>query len=88
MRADGVYVAHEKAKPYKAMIRVNGQSIPMEVDTGSAFTICDAKCWKSIGCPRLRKTNVSVRSFTGHEVRLKGEAKVKLSAAWELNMSH
>ncbi|KRY56478.1 Uncharacterized protein T03_3767 [Trichinella britovi] len=74
--ADGIYAVKERAHNFEVTVKINGKSIRMELDTGAAVTIVTPECWKSIGSPKLNRATVMLRSFTGHQVNLKGETMV------------
>ncbi|KRZ81929.1 Uncharacterized protein T08_655, partial [Trichinella sp. T8] len=74
--ADGIYAVKERAHNFEVTVKINGKSIRMELDTGGAVTIVTPECWKSIGSPKLNRATVMLRSFTGHQVNLKGETMV------------
>ncbi|XP_003369038.1 reverse transcriptase family protein [Trichinella spiralis] len=74
--ADGIYAVKERAHNFEVTVKINGKSTRMELDTGAAVTIVTPECWKSIGSPKPKRATVMLRSFTGHEVKLKGETMV------------
>ncbi|KRZ10689.1 Uncharacterized protein T11_7653 [Trichinella zimbabwensis] len=74
--ADGIYAVKERAHNFEVTVKINGKSTRMEQDTGAAVTIVTPECWKSIGSLKLKRATVMLRSFTGHEVNLKGETLV------------
>ncbi|OUC46564.1 putative zinc knuckle, partial [Trichinella nativa] len=74
--ADGIYAVKECAHDFEVTVKINGKSTRMELDTGAAVTTVTPECWKSIGSPKLKRATVMLRSFTGHEVNLKGETMV------------
>ncbi|OUC45237.1 zinc knuckle, partial [Trichinella nativa] len=74
--ADGIYAVKERAHSFEVTVKINGKSTRMELDTGAAVTIVTPECWKSIGSLKLKRVPVMLRSFTGHEVNLKGETMV------------
>ncbi|KRX53184.1 Uncharacterized protein T09_4613 [Trichinella sp. T9] len=74
--ADGIYAVKERAHDFEVTVKINGKSTRMKLDTGAAVTIVTPECWKSIGSPKLKRATVMLRSFTGHEVNLKGETMV------------
>ncbi|KRX51535.1 Uncharacterized protein T09_14668, partial [Trichinella sp. T9] len=76
LHADGIYAVKERAHNFEVTVKINGKSTRMELDTGAAVTIVTPECWKSIGSPKLKRATVMLRSFTGHEVNLKGETMV------------
>ncbi|KRZ84989.1 Uncharacterized protein T08_4473 [Trichinella sp. T8] len=74
--ADGIYAVKERAHNFEVTVKINGKSTRMELDTGAAVTIVTPECWKSIGSLKLKRATMMLRSFTGHEVNLKGETMV------------
>ncbi|KRX83970.1 Uncharacterized protein T06_6111 [Trichinella sp. T6] len=74
--ANGIYAVKERAHNFEVTVKINGKSTRMELNTGVAVTIVTPECWKSIGSLKLKRVPVMLRSFTGHEVNLKGETMV------------
>ncbi|KRX69786.1 Uncharacterized protein T06_4692 [Trichinella sp. T6] len=68
--ADGTYAVKERAHNFEVTL-----------DTGAAVTIVRPECWKSISSPKRKRATVMLRSFTGHEVNLKGETMVTVEVA-------
>uniref|UniRef100_A0A914VKS3 RNA-directed DNA polymerase n=1 Tax=Plectus sambesii TaxID=2011161 RepID=A0A914VKS3_9BILA len=61
---------------YEAELQINGRPARLEVDTGAALTIVSTRLWQEIGSPTLKKSVTVCRSFTGHEVKVRGQADV------------
>ena len=55
------------------MNKANGS---LELDTGFSVTIIRKAAWVNIGKPELSPEQNTLRSFTGHEVKLLGKATV------------
>ena len=55
-------------------VRINGQRVEMEIDTGAAVSVISQK---NLKIP-LKKTSMQLRSATGQVLELAGEAKVKV----------
>ena len=55
-------------------VRINGQRVEMEIDTGAAVSVISQK---NLKIP-LKKTSKQLRSATGQVLELAGEAKVKV----------
>ena len=56
---------------------VNGQSITMELDTGSAVSIIPASIFKDIfNDLELQPTKIQLRTYSGQQLRTLGKAKV------------
>ncbi|KRX38090.1 Uncharacterized protein T05_1046 [Trichinella murrelli] len=83
--ADGIHAVKERAHNFEITVKINGKSTQMELDTGAAVTIVTPECWKSIGSLKLKRATMMLRSFTGHEVNLKGETMVTVEGDTGLN---
>ncbi|KFD46513.1 hypothetical protein M514_12598 [Trichuris suis] len=69
------------ADSFAVRVRINGQPVMMELDTGAAVTIVDTKWWERIGKPDLSPPSVHLKSYTGHELSLKGEVRLPVQCA-------
>ena len=71
-----------RAAPFTAAVVVNGASLDMEVDTGAALSLISAATYSQLwppGCaPQLSKPSVRLRTYTGEELKLVGEAVVQV----------
>ena len=59
---------------------INGKSVDMELDTGASVTIIPNNVWTDVlAAKSLQQTDVKLRSYSGHEIPVVGEAKVQVS---------
>ena len=67
-------------KPYKAVINVNGNSLPMEIDTGASVSVIGKQTFESIkegmSTMELQKTSVNLKTYTGQSIAVLGSALV------------
>lgn len=78
-----VYTVGQKARPvnpFRTKVKLNGKTVRMEIDTGASVSIISERCWKRIGSPRLQKSSVVLKSYTGVKLKLKGETKVAVES--------
>ena len=57
----------------RMVLRLNGHSCLMEVDTGAAATIISAKMWRAMGSPVLNVSNRFFSAYDGHRMKPLGE---------------
>ncbi|KFD46168.1 hypothetical protein M513_12942, partial [Trichuris suis] len=69
------------ADSFAVRVRINGQPVMMELDTGAAVTIVDVGKWERIGKPDLSPPSVHLKSYTGHEQRRGGEVRLPVQCA-------
>ncbi|KAF0291476.1 hypothetical protein FJT64_010396 [Amphibalanus amphitrite] len=75
-QADWQVSAVQPAAAEWATVRVNGQELTMLIDTGSPVTIISAET--HIPGLTLRPSELRLTSFTGQQIRLRGEADVNV----------
>ncbi|KAF0305702.1 hypothetical protein FJT64_022707 [Amphibalanus amphitrite] len=75
-QADWQVSAVQPAAAEWATVRVNGQEFTMLIDTGSPVTIISAET--HIPGLTLRPSELHLTSFTGQQIRLRGEADVNV----------
>ena len=72
----------KKAEPYTTTITLNGATLQMEIDTGSALTLISettySTLWPKGNSPRLEPTPVRLRTYSGEELRVVGRAVVRV----------
>ena len=56
----------------KDTIKLNGISLPMQVDTGSEVTLIPKNFWERIGKPKLKKTSLKLKQFDGTIINVMG----------------
>ena len=75
-------VGSDRVAPFTAMLEVNGVPLGMEVDTGAALSLISAatyaQLWPAGNSPQLRKPSIRLRTYTGEELQLVGEAVVRV----------
>lgn len=67
-------------KPISLPFQINGNSVVMEIDTGSAFSIMSEDSYSSFGESRVKPTptEVSLKTFTGELIKVIGTVQVKV----------
>ena len=72
----------DRVAPFTASVVVNGAALEMEVDTGAALSLISAatcsQLWPPGMAPQLSKPSVRLRTYTGEELKLVGEAVVQV----------
>ncbi|XP_055329924.1 uncharacterized protein K02A2.6-like [Paramacrobiotus metropolitanus] len=71
----------QNSESFLVPLSIDGHSATLEFDTGSPVTIVSADTWAAIGSPPLESTPVTVRSFTGHSIPLRGSTLVEVRCA-------
>lgn len=66
----------QKDKPFLLNVVINDHEIDFEVDTGSAVSLIDEHTWQRIGSPLLSSSNVTLKSYTGQSLHLKGRCEI------------
>ena len=63
-------------------IRLNNVACKLQVDTGAAVSIISEKIWKKLGKgnkrPKLKTSNIKLRTFTGELVPVLGKIEVDI----------
>lgn len=74
---------HDITERIRLLVNINGRSKPteFELDCGSKNTILSESSWIACGKFPLNKSNVKLQSYSGHEVKVLGEAEVE--ATWK-----
>ena len=63
---------------------INGKSVDMELDTGASVRIIPNNVWTDVLVAKsLQQTDVKLRSYSGHEIPVVGEAKVQVSYGYQ-----
>ena len=55
------------------ILKFNGYSIPMQVDTGSSISVISTKLWEQMGKPKLSKSKRNLEAYDGHVLKSMGE---------------
>ncbi|KIH53171.1 hypothetical protein ANCDUO_16709 [Ancylostoma duodenale] len=53
--------------------KVNQRPVSFLLDTGSDMTLLNENVWRSMGAPKLEKTNVVVKNASGSSVKIHGK---------------
>ena len=68
-----------KDKELKVLVSIEGKPVNMEVDTGAAVSIMPEDVWRNVlSAKPVRKSNVKLRSYSGHEIPVMGEIDVRV----------
>ena len=61
-------------------VLIDGKSVDLELDTGASVNIILNHFWSSVlAAKSLQQTDVKLKSYSGHEIPVLGEAKVQVS---------
>ena len=67
------------SKPYKAVVRVNGEPLEMEVDTGAAVSLISKEMLDSLlPAAKLSKPSLALRTYTSEPIPVLGEVSVRV----------
>ena len=59
---------------------IDGKTVDMELDTGASVTIIPKSIWTDVLASKpVERTDVKLRSYSGHEIPVIGEAKVQVA---------
>jgi len=66
------------ADPVMVEVRLNGESVRMEVDTGAAVSVMSLSCFERVRCSdqKLRKSDLKLKTYTGEIVHPEGVGEV------------
>ena len=83
VETDEVLTVQEKQedRPPVAQVEVNGRKMEMLIDTGSPVSIINSREAELVPGLSIRKTKMKLRSFTGQELKVLGEATVTVKHA-------
>ena len=48
----------------------------MEIDTGATYSILNDVDWQKIGSPKLQSTNITLKTYDGSALRVRGQVDV------------
>ena len=72
----------KEADPYLVTVTVEGATLQMEIDTGSALTLISqatfSKLWPEGQSPRLEGTTVRLKTYSGEELEVLGRVVVRV----------
>ena len=72
--------SRRRSKELIVPVLIDGKQVDMELDTGASVTIIRKNVWYDVLAKKLvQKTDVKLRSYSGHEIPVVGEAKVQVS---------
>lgn len=57
-------------------LKIDGQEIVFDVDTGSDYTIIGSTQWKQLGSPILRSSSLKLECYNGEPLDIQGECQV------------
>ena len=73
-------VQNKSHPPFMVTMSINEKPVTFEVDTGAAVTIMSQQvCSKVFLNLKLQPSSVLLKSYTGNQVRVQGEAQVDVS---------
>ncbi len=68
---------HRQA-PYRTKLKMNGQEVTLEVDTGATVSLINEGTWLRLHRPHLQKTKRRLVTYTKHEVPVLGEVSLSI----------
>ena len=76
---------HSKVPPIKTALKVNNQTIVMEVDTGASTSLISSKTyWNELsGFPPLQPTSIQLRTYSGENIPVEGQVRVRVQVGEE-----
>ena len=76
-------VSVDRVAPITAEVLVNGSNLRMEIDTGAAVSLISEatyfQLWVGNSGPKLEPSALKLRTYSGEELKLVGEAAVKVT---------
>ena len=72
--------SQKRCKELIMPVLIDGKSVDLELDTGASVTIIPNHVWSGVFAAKsLQQTDVKLKSYSGHEIPVLGEAKVQVS---------
>ena len=69
-----------KCKEFIVPVAIVGKTVDMELDTGASVTIIPKRIWTNVLASKpVERTDVKLRSYSGHEIPVIGEASVQVA---------
>ena len=69
-----------KCKEFIVPVTIDGKTVDMELDTGASVTIIPKSMWTDVLASKpVERTDIKLRSYSGHEISVIGEAKVQVA---------
>ena len=71
-------VGASRSKPYCVNIKVNGQDVKMEVDTGASVTVINEQTFRQTlkSTPKIQPSDANLHTYTGEEIKVVGVIQV------------
>lgn len=61
-------------------VTIDGKTVDMELETGASVTIIPESVWTDVIASKpVERTDIKLRSYSGHEISVIGEAKVQVA---------
>ncbi|PFX25280.1 Uncharacterized protein K02A2.6 [Stylophora pistillata] len=72
--------SHGTRKEFIVPVAIDGKTVDMELDTGASVTIIPKSIWTDVLASKpVELTDVKLRSYSGHEIPVIGEARVQVA---------
>ena len=69
-----------KCKEFIVPVTIDGKTVDMELDTGASVTIIPESVWTDVLASKpVERTDIKLRSYSGHEISVIGETKVQVA---------
>ena len=69
-----------KCKEFIVPVAIDGKTVDMELDTGASVTIIPKSIWTDVLASKpVERTEVKLRSYSGHEIPVIGEDRVQVA---------
>ena len=72
----------DRVAPFTTAVEIQWATLHMEVDTGAALSLISettySQQWPPTHAPKLEKSLVMLRTYTGEELKLLGQADIKV----------
>ena len=72
------YTKDTPVSPITKALFIEQVEVKFEVDTGSPITIINSNTWIKLGKPKIDTAQTKYHSFTGHEIKFRGETTVNV----------
>ncbi|XP_041823137.1 uncharacterized protein K02A2.6-like [Melanotaenia boesemani] len=80
----------KRTKPFEVKMEVNKKKVNFEIDTGCSVSVMNETkfkgMWKEHKRPQLRGTKITLRSYTGEEMKVVGVADVEVTYAQQVKI--
>lgn len=69
-----------KCKEFIVPVAIDGKTVDVELDAGASVTVIPKSIWTNVLASKpMERTEVKLRSYSGHEVPVIGEAKIQVA---------